>query len=344
MMRIVGITLVKSEIDIVEPFVLHALGLVDHLLVEDNGSTDGTLEILEELARRNPSVSLRRSDGGTWQQAERMTALMREAALEFHADWVLPLDADEFLAQSPEGLRALLQEARDSLLHVPWRTYAPTGEDDANEANPVLRIRHRLARENKFTSKVIVPGALASSHKAALARGSHVLFWEGKERAMEVAPGCFLAHFPARSVWQYGEKVLKGYYQQVLSGIGYKLSPQYREGFKLLEKGPEAFVDTYVDLAIRYGAPREPWFEPTLELDPLPYLGGSMELTPPIDPRTVALRSMIRYTDELARAHADATSNRVTVRARRRAARYAEALTDSFRDRFGGRRRRLFDA
>ena len=46
--RIVAISSVKNEIDIIEPFVGHALAHADHIVVAD-GDTDGTLEILRAL-------------------------------------------------------------------------------------------------------------------------------------------------------------------------------------------------------------------------------------------------------------------------------------------------------
>jgi len=48
-MRLVAVSIVKNEADIIEPFVRHTLAWVDHHLVFDHDSTDGTREILGAL-------------------------------------------------------------------------------------------------------------------------------------------------------------------------------------------------------------------------------------------------------------------------------------------------------
>ena len=43
-MRLVAVSIVKNEADIIEAFVRHTLAWVDHHLVFDHDSTDGTRE------------------------------------------------------------------------------------------------------------------------------------------------------------------------------------------------------------------------------------------------------------------------------------------------------------
>ena len=98
-MRSVAITCVKNEIDIVEAFVRHTLALVDHLVVLDNGSHDGTLDVLQALAKEGLPLEIVEDDSPGQYQPQRMTRLMHEYAVARHAaDWVFPLDGDEFLA------------------------------------------------------------------------------------------------------------------------------------------------------------------------------------------------------------------------------------------------------
>ncbi|MDD6127049.1 MAG: glycosyltransferase family 2 protein [Veillonellaceae bacterium] len=49
MKKIVAISMVKNEMDIIESFVRHTLGFADLLIVADHKSTDRTREILESL-------------------------------------------------------------------------------------------------------------------------------------------------------------------------------------------------------------------------------------------------------------------------------------------------------
>ena len=97
--------MVRDEVDIVRLCVLHHLTAgCERILVVDNGSSDGTTTVLRRLAKRTP-VSWT-FDPGPYAQDELMTGLVGEAA-RAGADWVLPLDADEFWTGEAD-LRAAL--------------------------------------------------------------------------------------------------------------------------------------------------------------------------------------------------------------------------------------------
>src|SRR3954464_12861551 len=96
-MRLVAVSVVKNESDIIEPFVRHTLAWVDHHLVFDHDSTDGTREILGALQREGLPVALFRDDAPGQLQQARSNHLPRLAVQAHGADWVLPLDADEIL-------------------------------------------------------------------------------------------------------------------------------------------------------------------------------------------------------------------------------------------------------
>ena len=84
-----AVSMCKDEADVIEQIVAHMLGEVDVVLVADNGSTDGTREILESL----PVVVKDDPDVGYY-QSQKMTALAHEARAK-GADWIVPFDADE---------------------------------------------------------------------------------------------------------------------------------------------------------------------------------------------------------------------------------------------------------
>lgn len=86
--------MVRNEADIIRVNVLHHLSLgLDCLLIVDNGSTDGTDRELQRLSR-DRRVRWHRDDS-PYRQSEIITGLARDA-FRSGADWVLPLDADEF--------------------------------------------------------------------------------------------------------------------------------------------------------------------------------------------------------------------------------------------------------
>ncbi|MBM3547067.1 MAG: hypothetical protein FJX54_08940 [Alphaproteobacteria bacterium] len=95
-MKLVMTLLVRDEADIVAANIRHHLASgVDHILATDNGSTDGTIEILESFAR-DGSLTLRHDADDTFDQARITTGMALLAGERFGADWVLSNDADEF--------------------------------------------------------------------------------------------------------------------------------------------------------------------------------------------------------------------------------------------------------
>ena len=107
---------VRDEADIIELNLrYHAAQGIDEFIVTDNGSTDGTLEILERWRDdgslrliSEPSTEDFRDQGHWW-----VTRMGRMGA-ELGADWVLHADADE-LWWPVEG------DLRERLRHRPRR-------------------------------------------------------------------------------------------------------------------------------------------------------------------------------------------------------------------------------
>jgi Predicted glycosyltransferases len=146
-MQIVGLMLVRNEADILRVNLQYHLSSgIDRFLVVDNGSSDGTDRVLEELARDRRVRWTR--DSGPYRQAEITTELAREA-FRGGADWVIPIDADEFwhardgdlrgvLERTPAGAlrvqvinfvqrRDQLRATPDALIHMTRRTPLPIG-------------------------------------------------------------------------------------------------------------------------------------------------------------------------------------------------------------------------
>jgi glycosyltransferase involved in cell wall biosynthesis len=97
-----GLGLVKNEADVIEESARHALTFCERIYYLDNGSTDGTWEILQRLAREPGGrvVAMGREDVPFH---DGLRALIYDEV--HHAlgpdDWWLQLDADEFLEVDP---------------------------------------------------------------------------------------------------------------------------------------------------------------------------------------------------------------------------------------------------
>jgi len=272
-MSIVSISFVRNEADIIAAFVRHSASIVDHMVIVDNGSTDATPDILHTLTSTGYPLDVRHDHAPYHAQSSCLTALLHEIAAESSVDWILPLDADEFLAarhgKDVREVIAALPEDRVSLL--PWRTYVPLSSDDHAEENPKLRIRHRRSREEPQYEKVLIPRRLAKPD-TMLAAGNHRLRTrDGSEPPHTLAENLLLCHFPVRSVAQVLRKVCDG-----AERLAANPDREAMEGFhwtamaNSFTHAPPQSVTDLTALALQYGSPGPlpPDIFPTL--DPLP--------------------------------------------------------------------------
>jgi glycosyltransferase involved in cell wall biosynthesis len=105
--KIYSLLLVKNEADIIRPSLLAAMQWSDKVIVIDNGSTDGTWEIVQELATQYTRiVAFMQYTGGfhIGLRAKAFHAFKHE--LTSNDWWCVRLDADEFFSEDPRAFLA----------------------------------------------------------------------------------------------------------------------------------------------------------------------------------------------------------------------------------------------
>lgn len=100
-MKIFGICLIKNEIDIIEYCLSETSKYTDVIIVYDNGSTDGTWELVQELAKKNDKIIPWKSDGKPYHDGLRAEAFKEFRHLSKKGDWWSFIDADEFYIDEP---------------------------------------------------------------------------------------------------------------------------------------------------------------------------------------------------------------------------------------------------
>lgn len=246
-MRLVAVSIVKNEADIIEAFVRHTACWVDHHLVFDHSSTDGTREILHALQSEGLSLSLYTDKALANLQQTRSNHLTSLAAQSFAADWILPLDADEILVGPDRtALEACLNKTEpDHPFSLRLLNYYPTDEDDSSEGNPVHRLRYSQSALS-HTKKILIPKSLALNREVTAGKGSHGLYRNTDLLPDSPLPEVFhLAHLALRSPQHQVLRVVLAELQKLSNGRASEgLDTHYRLGYQLLAEKPKMFFDT----------------------------------------------------------------------------------------------------
>jgi glycosyltransferase involved in cell wall biosynthesis len=100
-MKIHGLCLVKNEADVLQETLISALHWCDHIYVFDNGSNDGTWELVKELAKQYLQIVPYKQDDVLYSNGLRADIFNAFRSNAGPQDWWCGLDADEFYIDDP---------------------------------------------------------------------------------------------------------------------------------------------------------------------------------------------------------------------------------------------------
>jgi hypothetical protein len=197
---VVGITMVKDELDIIDSVIFRMLQQVDAILVADNGSTDGTRERLGQYP-----IKVVDDTELAYYQSRKMTELAHQAREEMGADWVVPFDADEVWRADSGTIRSTLLRLPEEALvcEAMLFEHVPTPLDSGAE-DPVERMRWRRA-EAKPLRKV----ACRPKPDLRIDQGNHFAVFDGAY-PLTVTRGLEVRHYPYRTADQFLRKIRNG--------------------------------------------------------------------------------------------------------------------------------------
>lgn len=288
-MRIVGVSRILDEADIVEAFIRHHASLLDLHILLDNGSSDGTVDILRALHAEGIELQVYQNASPVFSEALHNTGLYR-LALQEGADWVPFLDADELLCiRGPQSLAETLDLAPPSIacLRVDAFRYRP-GSAPEHPLDGLGR-REPESHMSKIIARRLDPARIN------IYAGNHGAFVDGVWDGGLSQDRLFLAHVQQRSPLQTARRTILGRMKVIASGaaIAEDANVHIIPDFQALKTDARRWLDAASA-------------ESTDSVEEaVPYRGTPLRYTPPPDELARLLQLFAARGERLAKSHGD---------------------------------------
>jgi hypothetical protein len=249
--RLVMTILVRDEADIIEANIrTHASLGVDAFVIMDNGSIDGTREILSKLVKEFEIIVI--DEKGDYNQAKWMKQLAMIAKNRLKADWVINNDADEFwLPKNDLNLKENLA-FKGSVLTVDRYNMILEREKHFFDTSYLVENPIFYSKEKQLTSEklsiiltkigpktIINPYGLiylrGGNHKALHIRNMRDYLRSGYDKIKRFKD-IEVFHYPIRSYTQF-EQNIKNRKRLLESSKKVSMGPHYRRWVQLYNEG-----------------------------------------------------------------------------------------------------------
>jgi glycosyltransferase involved in cell wall biosynthesis len=284
--------MVRNEADIVRVNVLYHLSLgFDRILVLDDGSEDGTDRILRDLSK-DPRVRWTREEG-EFDQGRVFTRMAREAFRE-GADWVAPLDADDFWHAPHGSLREVLERSQAAALRVKVLDFVQRRRQKRSKPEALLHMTRKVpepvvrkegyeellgSRKISYIELERVPKVIhCTSPEVAMVKGAHRV--GGLDGSVVDSDELVILHAPLRSLENLKAKAAsaerRGPEGSTTSGPGWHVR-RWRKAQEHGDLDREWAANSYEDNCLDvYGTPHQLIFDPTLRDAVSPFLKESL--------------------------------------------------------------------
>jgi len=268
-MRIAAVSMVKNECDIIELFIKINSKFFDAIYILDHGSTDSTAEIIKLMKKAGYKVYYTLLRDTIYNQSKITTEAVRQIAQLNLYDYIMPIDADEFIPEN--GIQAIgnfLQENDEgfNIGYFPWKTYCPVSNDFYKIQNPLYKnfIARRIEPVQFY--KIIISNQFEKNCIISMAY-HHAInnLYTGKTIKYKIP--LHLKHVPIRSKEQAISKV-------ILGSHAFELKKDRRpgEGFHWDELANKIRMNEYsmtnnllFNMAMNYAVPKENWIIHSIE-------------------------------------------------------------------------------
>ena len=241
--------LVRDEVDIIETNIKYHLSQgVDIIVVMDNGSTDGTVDVLEKYKKLGKVDYIINKESG-FLQDKWVSNLIAIAIDKYKADFVINSDADEFWVPKYFNLKTMvLVESDNDVIAVPVRNYLPPQDmrkKNFNLLNFEYFINKTVGVPADYRNREIndlwlyrYSDKLITSKKIRkIGFGNDTIKYRGKI-VSTLTSAIDIYHFPIRS-WKHFETKVKNGGRSIMQnpskdmGMGW----QWRSWYKIYRQG-----------------------------------------------------------------------------------------------------------
>jgi glycosyltransferase involved in cell wall biosynthesis len=157
-MKLAAVTTCYNEREYVRQFLVHYVPQVDFVLIIDNESTDGTVEMASAFSQNVRLSSYRTGDRFDGNKKQEALVLARQGLIG-HVDYVLLLDVDELVVPKDGGT---IREALNRLPgHSAYGTsgydiYTYPGDPPYDSSLPVLAQRKRGVQDSQYSKPIVI--------------------------------------------------------------------------------------------------------------------------------------------------------------------------------------------
>lgn len=228
--------LVRDEIDIIAQNIEFHLGLgIENFVFTDNGSIDGTRDILEDFKRRlGKSVVIIDDVNPAYHQAARVNRMIHVAKEAFGPRWIISSDADEFWYPM-NGSYATEMNGNNNILNCCWHNFLPRTNmpwQDFTDIGEMPGYHNRMSKALCMARGLL--GMYAGNHEV-----------RSIPRIASRSDNIRVYHYPVRTYEQFERKVVQGHRAAVKASFQASAAWHWRGYYEAWEKGqlPQVYED-----------------------------------------------------------------------------------------------------
>jgi len=239
-MKLIMTLLVRDEIDIIQSNLEYHLSQgVDSVIVTDNGSVDGTREILQKYADRK-LIYLIDEPPSDFSQHRWVTRMARIAYEVYRASWIIHADADEFFVWRSGKLKEAFKTIPKNVTHFMAKRVDFIPFEGRKMSIPVPQsMIYRKSVSLDLAGNLLSPKVIHRGIKdAVISQGNHSVAFK-RSRQMDQLGPIEVFHYPIRYLRQFKSKACNGGSGMRLTGNWTRVWGFHKDiGYKLLNGDP----------------------------------------------------------------------------------------------------------